>query len=66
MIRTWRSPFLFAKDMQKGKLDEVCPSWKNQNAFIAVMRHDDDDDDDDDDSSCCLRMCFLSLSSISS
>jgi len=25
-------------DMQKGKLDEICPSWKNQNAFIAVMR----------------------------
>ena len=50
-----RSPFLFAKDMQKGKLDEVCPSWKNQNAFIAVMRRLDDDDDDDD-SSFCLGM----------
>ena len=26
------------QDIQKGKLDEVCPSWKSQNAFLAVMR----------------------------
>lgn len=25
-------------DIQKGKLDEVCPSWKSQNAFLALMR----------------------------
>ena len=26
------------QDIQKGKLDEVCPSWKSQNAFLALMR----------------------------
>ena len=26
------------KDLQKGKLDGVCPSWKRQNAFMGVMR----------------------------
>ena len=52
----------FAQDMQKGKLDEVCPSWKNQNAFIAVMRRlDDDDDDDDDDSSSCVGMWLFKV-----